>query len=328
MCIRDRWILNGQDGIGRSEIAALAETLERRDVKLTTPPQLRVAYMTAWPVGNTVAFRNDVYGLDGTGFTVGQPLAEGELSEEGQRFVLQPQQRKPAAVEAAEAEGFGLFGKRTGKAGVAGAKFKPRRVASLYDGDDITDASFDTQADAAPAPSKVPFAVKKKPGAKIVGVEKQTLAKKKVGTKKEFPGLFDWAAYRKDQKSKAKAPAAQVVKAKKKLDPKKAVVETAAVAPKAKIEAAKKPVATTKPVAPVAVKKSSPTPEVAKKVAAPEPKKVTTDTAKKVVPEAVKKPVVAEKKIEAAPKKVADACKADGAGVLPKGCKAPAAKKP
>jgi L,D-transpeptidase YcbB len=46
------WVLNGQDDIGKSQIAALAETLERRDVKLTAPPQLRVAYLTAWPVGN------------------------------------------------------------------------------------------------------------------------------------------------------------------------------------------------------------------------------------------------------------------------------------
>jgi L,D-transpeptidase YcbB len=106
------WILNGQDGLGSAEIAAYAETLENREVKLIEAPQLRVTYLTAWPVGNTVAFRNDVYELDGTGFIVGQPMPVGELSDDGQRFVLKPVPRKPSAVDADEFGGFFSFRSR------------------------------------------------------------------------------------------------------------------------------------------------------------------------------------------------------------------------
>jgi len=100
------WILRGQDGIGRARIAELSETKERLDVSLVDPPQLRVAYLTAWPVGNGVAaFRPDVYELDDSGFVVGQPLPVGE-TEGGLRYVLKPVTRTAAAVEADEASGF------------------------------------------------------------------------------------------------------------------------------------------------------------------------------------------------------------------------------
>ncbi len=46
------WILNGQDGIDPSRIEYLAQSLERKDVKLVAPPQLRVAYLTAWPTSD------------------------------------------------------------------------------------------------------------------------------------------------------------------------------------------------------------------------------------------------------------------------------------
>ena len=77
------WVLNSQDGFNRDKIATMAETLERLDVKIETPPQLRVAYLTAWPVGETVAFRSDIYELDSSGFTVGQPMPVGEESDDG-----------------------------------------------------------------------------------------------------------------------------------------------------------------------------------------------------------------------------------------------------
>lgn len=279
------WVLNAQDGIGRSEIGALAETLERRDVKLTTPPQLRVTYLTAWPVGNTVAFRGDVYDLDGTGFTVGQPLPEGELSDEGQKFVLKPLPRKPAAIDAAEAEGFNLFGRRSGKT---------KRVASFYESEDYDPSYIRPKVErGAPAGKKLPFAVKNKETASSASLKTPT-TKKKAGSKKEFDGLFDWAAYRKEQKQGVKKPTVASTKTKKKITPKKAESEVAAVAPKAKAVAEKKPVD-------------------AKAVA------------KKPTPEAVKKPVVADKKKGETPaKKVAEACK-PSAG---KDCKTPAAKKP
>jgi murein L,D-transpeptidase YcbB/YkuD len=43
------WILNGQDGFNPGRIEDLAQSLERLDVKIANPPQLRVAYLTAWP---------------------------------------------------------------------------------------------------------------------------------------------------------------------------------------------------------------------------------------------------------------------------------------
>ena len=84
------WILQGQDGIDTARISQLAETKERLDVNITNAPQLRVAYLTAWPAKDGVAaFRQDIYELDGTGFVVGQPLPVGEMLD-GKRFVLKP----------------------------------------------------------------------------------------------------------------------------------------------------------------------------------------------------------------------------------------------
>ena len=104
------WVLNGQDGYDAAHIAEMAKNLQRVDETITSPPQLRVVYMTAWPVaGGTVAFRKDIYQMDGSGFTVGQPMPVGEKSPDGQRFVLKPLPRQ-IPLEAAEAEGFHLFG--------------------------------------------------------------------------------------------------------------------------------------------------------------------------------------------------------------------------
>ena len=59
------WILRGQDGIGNSRISELAKTQERLDVNIVDPPQLRVAYLTAWPTADGVAaFRSDIYEMD------------------------------------------------------------------------------------------------------------------------------------------------------------------------------------------------------------------------------------------------------------------------
>lgn len=101
------WILQGQDGIDEGRIAGLAESQERLDVKLATPPQLRVAYLTAWPAGGVVAFRNDVYNLDKSGFVVGQPFDVADTS--GPRFTLKPIPREPSAVDADEFTGFSFF---------------------------------------------------------------------------------------------------------------------------------------------------------------------------------------------------------------------------
>jgi hypothetical protein len=102
------WILRGQDGIDQARIAELAGSQERLDVTLLDPPQLRVAYLTAWPTdGGVVAFRNDVYNLDGSGFVVGQPFDVADNT--GARFTLKPIPRSPSTVDADEFLGFSLF---------------------------------------------------------------------------------------------------------------------------------------------------------------------------------------------------------------------------
>lgn len=100
------WILQGQDGLDQARIAQLAETKERLDVNIANAPQLRVAYLTAWPAKDGVAaFRPDIYDLDGSGFVVGQPLPVGE-SIGGQRFVLKP---IPYLQEDIDVDNGGLF---------------------------------------------------------------------------------------------------------------------------------------------------------------------------------------------------------------------------
>lgn len=105
------WILQGQDGIDQARIAQLAETKERLDTTIVTPPQLRVAYLTAWPANDGIAaFRPDIYELDGTGFVVGQPLPDGEKID-GQRYVLKPIPRLQQDIDTNDGFGFAsLFG--------------------------------------------------------------------------------------------------------------------------------------------------------------------------------------------------------------------------
>jgi L,D-transpeptidase YcbB len=130
------WILNGQDGFDPNRIENLAQSLERLDVTLVAPPQLRVAYLTAWPTSEgIVAFRGDVYGLDGTGFIVGQPLPVGEKSANGERFVLKPVPRQVAALDEAEADGFFWFGRRSARNiddDSAKSKIKKTRSAGFF----------------------------------------------------------------------------------------------------------------------------------------------------------------------------------------------------
>ncbi len=314
------WILNGQDGLDAAQIASLAETLERRDVKLTAPPQLRVTYLTAWPVGNTVAFRRDVYGLDGTGFTVGQPLPEGELSAEGQRFVLKPVARKAAAVEADEAEGIGLFGIRLHKAG----NKKPGLFSSRDNEDGV----------GTPAPKKLPFAKKTQVDGNQGTVILKPGENRKAGVKKDVPGFFDWASYRKEQKQKPKKTGLVSEKTTKKKAPaKKLETEAASVVPKDKVKpVSAKPViaaANIKKVDEKAVKKvtSVDAKDMKKAIATPAAKPEALS--KKPVVEALKKPEPAPKvKPVETPKKVADACKTDTKGVVAASCKSPAAAKP
>ena len=119
-------------------------------MKLVAPPQLRVTYLTAWPTSDgTVAFRGDVYGLDGTGFVVGQPLPVGEKTASGERFVLKPVPRQLAQIDEAEADGFFWFGKRTSRkaddaasARASKSLEKKTKTTSIFsrNGDDSKDA--------------------------------------------------------------------------------------------------------------------------------------------------------------------------------------------
>lgn len=74
--ILTNWILNGQEGWNPSRIEATIAAKERLDVPVQDPPQVRFAYLTAWVTDDGEAhFRKDIYGLDGTGFVTGQPVA-------------------------------------------------------------------------------------------------------------------------------------------------------------------------------------------------------------------------------------------------------------
>jgi hypothetical protein len=221
------WILNGQDGLGAPEIAAYAETLENREVKLVEPPQLRVTYLTAWPVGNTVAFRNDVYDLDSSGFIFGQPMPVGELSDEGQRFVLKPIPRQPSAVDEDEFGGFTLFGRHRNKQNEfvntvnADGTAVPRKRRTFFGG------LYEEELGTANAKKKTASAE-----------QDEVAPKKKLKKSKNAPGLFDWQAHRKAQKA-----ASTTVKKKKPVETKEAAKkadDTKAVAKKAITTDAKK----------------------------------------------------------------------------------------
>jgi murein L,D-transpeptidase YcbB/YkuD len=70
------WILGGQDGIDASEIEMITASKEPYDVKVVNPPDVRFMYLTAWATEDgKVNFRPDIYGLDGSGFVLGQPRA-------------------------------------------------------------------------------------------------------------------------------------------------------------------------------------------------------------------------------------------------------------
>ena len=71
-----------------------------------------------------MSFRNDIYQMDGSGFTVGQPMPVGEMSPDGKRFVLKPLPRA-LPIDAAEADGAGFFGTHSGQAAQTSSLFAP-----------------------------------------------------------------------------------------------------------------------------------------------------------------------------------------------------------
>jgi len=109
------WVLNGQDGWNPGRIEEVKQSEERVDVKVTNPPQVRTAYLTAWVNGaGQVNFRPDVYDMDDTGFIIGQPLAPGDVSDDGKRYALKAQVYKVEEVPD-QPEYFSFFSSRRTK---------------------------------------------------------------------------------------------------------------------------------------------------------------------------------------------------------------------
>lgn len=72
------WILNGQNGFTPKKISEIAASSQRVDVSVANAPDLRIMYLTAWATEDgRIQFRPDIYGLDATGFILGQPQPQG-----------------------------------------------------------------------------------------------------------------------------------------------------------------------------------------------------------------------------------------------------------
>ncbi len=68
------WIMQGRDGYDDAQFEMITASLEPTEVKIADAPDVRFMYLTAWATEDgAVNFRPDIYGLDGTGFILGQP---------------------------------------------------------------------------------------------------------------------------------------------------------------------------------------------------------------------------------------------------------------
>ena len=68
------WIIDSQDGFNDTRYEMLTASEQPYDLPVRNPPDVRIMYLTAWATEDgAVNFRPDIYGLDGTGFTLGQP---------------------------------------------------------------------------------------------------------------------------------------------------------------------------------------------------------------------------------------------------------------
>ena len=293
------WVLQGQDGINEARISQLAETKERLDVNIANAPQLRVAYLTAWPAKDgVVAFRQDVYGLDGSGFVVGQPLPEGETID-GKRFVLKPLPRLQQDIDVDTGNPFASL-------------FRRDKNEVAQPGQNKKNDSLVTLKSSSAADSKQKQAQKTKKGA----TASNAVSQKWRGTNKDSvgPTRTAEAAPKSDPKAKKKVTKKAVDgKAKATAATKTAAgkpVKTAAADPKATTAKTTTAAAST---AAAAAKKPGEKATAATAAAAKKP----ADTAT-----AAKKPAAA-----AAPaKKTAAECKPGSDGKLPSGCPAPAKK--
>jgi murein L,D-transpeptidase YcbB/YkuD len=295
------WVLQGQDGIDSARIAGLAESKERLDVNIANAPQLRVAYLTAWPAnGGVAAFRSDIYDLDGSGFVKGQPLPVGETLD-GQRYVLKPLPRLQEDIDTNDGVGFASMFSRRDKNGV----LMPGQLRKS--GDSLMDVS----------------GLKAKQEAQLKKQQKEAEQKKKAeelaAKKKKADEL---AAKKKAEQLAAKKKKEEALAAKKKADEQAKLAAKKKADEKAKAAAAKKK-ADDKAKALAAKKKTD---DKSKTAAA---KKKTDDKTKT----AAKKPATQTAQVQKKPaasttaKKAPADCKPGKDGKLPAGCPAPAAAK-
>ncbi|MCB1377209.1 MAG: L,D-transpeptidase family protein [Alphaproteobacteria bacterium] len=74
--VRDvvNWVLDGDGGMDEAQYEMILASAEPYDLKISNGPDVRFMYLTAWATEDgRINFRNDIYGLDGSGFILGQP---------------------------------------------------------------------------------------------------------------------------------------------------------------------------------------------------------------------------------------------------------------
>jgi L,D-transpeptidase YcbB len=232
------WTLNGQDGWDPARIEQVGQSKERIDVNVNNGPQLRVAYLTAWTTSDGPAdFRSDIYNLDSTGFVVGQPLAPGELSEDGRRYILKAPPRQPSsstASAAVEEEGSPWFLSSKSKRKTAATSATTRKRPLTTNGQ-AERGSFASFFSFSPTTKKKVATTKttKKPATKTA----QTNKKKKPVTAKASTGktaTTKTAAVKKKPTTAATASAKQKPATAKTAAAEKAKTTTAVATPKKK----------------------------------------------------------------------------------------------
>lgn len=66
------WLLRGKEGWSKSQVVAMRETGESKNVRLKAPVRLIMTYVTAWATADgVVQFRRDLYNKDGVGNEAG-----------------------------------------------------------------------------------------------------------------------------------------------------------------------------------------------------------------------------------------------------------------